>query len=108
MTVQYSGNLLVKVRNRPFAGLLAGPQPLTIPGYRLGPLFKAHYATAMLAAVQLADHWLTATASAGSDLHPWDEAHRVARSAQYSIYVEPDLLQEAPKARIAPGDAVPQ
>ncbi len=49
----------------------------------------------MFSAVQPADHWLTATASAGSDLHPWDEAHRVARSAQYSIYVEPDLLQEA-------------
>ena len=70
MTVQYSGNLLVKVRNRPFAGLLAGPQPLAIPGYRLAPLFKAHHATAMFAAAQPADHWLTATASAGSDLHP--------------------------------------
>src|SRR5271167_4374186 len=34
-------------------------------------------------------------ASAGRDLDPWDEAHRVAREAQYSIYVEPDLLQEA-------------
>ena len=95
MAIQYSGNLLVKVRNRPFAGLLAGTQPLAIPGYRLAPLFKAHHATAMFSAVQPADHWLTATASAGSDLHPWDEAHRVARSAQYSIYVEPDLLQEA-------------
>jgi hypothetical protein len=102
MTVQYSGNLLVKVRNRPFAGLLAGPQPLAILGYRLAPLFNAHHATAMFAAAQPADHWLTATASAGSDLHPWDEAHRVARSAQYSIYVEPDLLQEAPAAPVFP------
>src|SRR5208282_2320046 len=39
------------------------------------------------------------------DLHPWDEAHRVARSAQYSIYVEPDLLQEALPA---PGVAAQQ
>jgi hypothetical protein len=98
MTIQYSGNLLVKIRSRPFAGLLAGPQPLTIPGYRLAPLFNAHHATAMFSAVQPADHWLTATANAGNDLHPWDEAHRVARSAQYSIYVEPDLLQESPAA----------
>ena len=108
MAIQYSGNLLVKVRNRPFAGLLAGPQPLAIPGYRLAPLFKAHHATAMFAAAQPADHWLTATASAGSDLHPWDEAHRVARSAQYSIYVEPDLLQEAPEAPVAPEAAAQQ
>ena len=108
MAIQYSGNLLVKVRNRPFAGLLAGPQPLAIPGYRLEPLFKAHHATAMFAAAQPADHWLTATASAGSDLHPWDEAHRVARSAQYSIYVEPDLLQEAPEAPVAPEAAAQQ
>src|SRR4029077_9940565 len=108
MTVQYSGNLLVKVRNRPFAGLLAGPQPLAIPGYRLAPLINAHHATVTFAAAQPADHWLTATASAGSDLHPWDEAHRVARSAQYSIYVEPDLLQEAPEAPVAPEAAAQQ
>ena len=56
MTIQYSGNLLVKIRSRPFAGLLAGPQPLTIPGYRLAPLFNAHHATAMFSAVQPADH----------------------------------------------------
>jgi hypothetical protein len=98
MAILYSGNLLVKVRQRPFAGLLAGAQPLAIQGYRLAPLFNAHHATAMFSAVQPADHWLTATASAGSNLHPWDEAHRVARSAQYSIYVEPDLLQEAQAA----------
>ena len=67
--IQYSGNLLVKVRNRPFAGLLAGPQPLTIPGYRLEPLFKAHHAGPMFSAAQPADHWLTATASAGRDRH---------------------------------------
>ena len=85
MAIHYSGTLLVKVRQRPFAGLLAGAQPLTIPGYRLGPLFKAHHAAPMFSAVQPADHWLTATASAGSDLHPWDEAHRAARSTQYSI-----------------------
>jgi Subtilase family len=108
MTVQYSGNLLVKVRQRPFAGLLAGPQPLAIPGYRLAPLFNAHHATAMFAAAQPADHWLTANASAGSDLHPWDEAHRVARSAQYSIYVEPDLLQEAPEGPVLPEAAAQQ
>jgi hypothetical protein len=95
MAIQYSGNLLVKVRQRPFAGLLAGPQPLTIQGYRLDPLFNALHTRPMFSAAQPADHWLTATASAGRDLHPWDEAHRVARSAQYSIYVEPDLLQEA-------------
>ena len=95
MAIQYSGNLLVKVRSRPFAGLLAGPQPLAIGGYRLEPLFKAHHASPMFSAAQLADHWLTATAAAGHDRHPWDEAHRAARSAQYSIYVEPDLLQEA-------------
>ena len=98
MAIQYSGNLLVKVRQRPFAGLLAGAQPLSIPGYRLTPLFNAHHASAMFSAVQPADHWLTATASTGSDLHPWDEAHRVARSVQYSIYAEPDLLQEAAAA----------
>jgi hypothetical protein len=95
MAFQYSGNLLVKVRQRPFAGLLAGAQPLAIPGYRLEPLFNAHHATPMFSAVQPADHWLTATANAGSDFHPRDEAHRVARSARYSIFVEPDLLQES-------------
>ena len=95
MAIQYSGNLLVKARQRPFAGLLAGAQPLTIQGYRLEPLFKAHHATPMFSATQPADHWLTATANGGSDVHPWDVAHRVARAAQYSIYVEPDLLQEA-------------
>jgi len=63
MAIQYSGNLLVKVRQRPFAGLLAGPQPLAIPGHRLEPLFKAHYATPMFSAVQPVDHWLTATAT---------------------------------------------
>ena len=94
MAIQYSGNLLVKVRQRPFAGLLAGAQALAIRGYRLEPLFKGHRATPMFSALQPADHWLTATASAGSDLHPWDGAHRVAPGAQYSIYVEPDLLQE--------------
>jgi len=95
MAIQYSGNLLVKVRQRPFAGLLAGAQPLAIQGYRLAPLFRAHHATPMFSAAQPADHWLSATANAGSDLHPWDEAHRIARAAQYSIYIEPDLLQEA-------------
>jgi hypothetical protein len=108
MEVQYSGNLLVKVRQRPFAGLLAGAQPLGIQGYRLAPLFNAHHVSPMFSAVQPADHWLTATAKAGSDLHPWDEAHRVARSAQYSIYVEPDLLQEAPAAPVFPEAAVQQ
>jgi hypothetical protein len=98
MAILYSGNLLVKVRRRPFAGLLAGAQPLAIPGYRLAPLFNAPHASPMFSAVQPADHWLTATANAGRDLNPWDEAHRVARSAQYSIYVEPDLLQEAQAA----------
>ena len=98
MAIQYSGNLLVKVRQRPFAGVLAGPQPLGDPGYRLATLFNAHHATAMFSAMQPSDHWLSATANAGRDLHPWDEAHRVARSAQYSIYVEPDLLQEATAA----------
>jgi hypothetical protein len=52
-------------------------------------------------ALQPADHWLTATAGAGSGVHPWDEADRGARSAQYLIYVEPDLLQEAPTPSIA-------
>jgi Subtilase family len=94
MAIHYSGNLLVKVRQRPFVGLLAGAQPLAIQGYRLAPLFNAHHATAMFAAAQPADHWLSASASGGRDAHPWDEAHRVAREAQYSIYVEPDLLQE--------------
>src|SRR6516165_3111160 len=108
MTIQYSGNLLVKVRNRPFAGLLAGPQPLTIPGYRLEALFKAHHAGAMFSAVQPADHWLTATATAGHDRHPWDEAHRVARAAGYSIYVEPHLLQEAAGVPAAPVAAAQQ
>jgi len=61
----------------------------------LQPLFNGHRATPMFSAVQPADYWLSATASAGRDLDPWDEAHRVAREAQYSIYVEPDLLQEA-------------
>ena len=98
MAIQYSGNLLVKVRQRPFAGMLAGAQPLAIQGYRLEPLFNAHHASAMFSAVQPADHWLTATAASGHDVHPWDEAHRVARAAQYSIYVEPDLLQEVPAA----------
>ena len=106
--IQYSGNLLVKVRNRPFAGLLAGPQPLTIPGYRLEPLFKAHHAGPMFSAAQPADHWLTATASAGRDRHPWDEAHCVARAAGYSMYVEPDLMQEAPGAPAAPATAAQQ
>lgn len=75
--------------------MLAGPQPLAIPGYRLERLFNAHHTTPMFSAVQPADRWLSAAASAGSDLHPWDAAHRVARSAPYSIYVEPDLLHEA-------------
>src|SRR5262252_8088096 len=101
MEILYSGNLLVKVRQRPFAGLLAGAQPLAIPGYRLAPLFNAHHASPLFSAVQPADHWLRATASAGSDLHPWDEAHRVARGAQYSIYVEPDLLHETQPAPVA-------
>jgi hypothetical protein len=108
MAIQYSGNLLVKVRQRPFAGLLAGPQPLAIPGYRLEPLFKAHHASPMFSAAQPADHWLTATAAAGHDVHPWDEAHRVARVAQYSIYVEPDLLQAAPEPPVAPAVAAQQ
>ena len=95
MAIHYSGNLLVKVRQQPFASLLAGAQPIAIPGYRLVPLFNAHHATPMFSAVQPADHWLAARANAGRDLHPWDEAHRVAREAQYSLYVEPDLLQEA-------------
>ena len=106
MVIHYSGNLLVKVRQRPFAGLLAGAQPLASQGYRLAPLFNAHHATAMFSAMQPSDHWLSATANAGRDLHPWDQAHRVARSAQYSIYVEPDLLQEtlpAPEATAPQG-----
>jgi hypothetical protein len=94
MAIQYSGNLLVKIRQRPFAGLLAGAQPLAIQGYRLEPLFNAHHASPMFSTTQPADHWLSAAANAGRDLHPWDEAHRVARAAQYSIYVEPDLMQE--------------
>jgi hypothetical protein len=93
MAALYSGNLLVKVRQRPFAGLLATPQPLAIPGYRLEPLFKARHANPMFSALQPADHCLSAAASAGSDLHPWDAAHRVARSAPYSIYVEPWRLR---------------
>ena len=108
MAIHYSGNLLVKVRQRPFAGLLRGRQRLAIRGYRLEPLFKAHQATPMFSAAQPADHWLTATANAGRDLHPWDEAHRVARNARYSIYVEPDLLQEAPGAPAAPSAAAQQ
>jgi len=72
MAIQYSGNLLAKDRQRPFAGLLAGAQPVAIQGYRLAPLFNAHRATWMFSAAQPADHWLSATASAGHDLHPWD------------------------------------
>jgi hypothetical protein len=53
MAFQYRGNLLVKVRQRPFAGLLAGAQPLAIQGYRLTPLFNGHHATPMFSAVQL-------------------------------------------------------
>jgi len=108
MATQYSGNLLVKVRQRPFADLLAGARPLTIQGYRVEPLFKAHHASPMFSATQPADHWLTATANGGSDVHPWDMAHRVARAAQYSIYVEPDLLQEAPAAPAAPAATAQQ
>ena len=108
MTIQYSGNLLVKVRQRPFAGLLAGRQRMTIRGYRLEPLFQAHHASPMFSAAQPADHWLTATAATGRDLHPWDEAHRVARAAQYSIYVEPDLLLEAPEVPPTPEAAAQQ
>jgi hypothetical protein len=52
MAALYSGNLLVKVRQRPFAGLLAGPQLLAIPGYRLEPLFKARHANPMFSALQ--------------------------------------------------------
>jgi hypothetical protein len=79
---------------------------LAIQGYRLEPLINAHHASPMFSATQPPDHWLAATANAGSDLHPWDEAHRVARTAQYSIYVEPDLLQEvlpAPEATAQQG-----
>ena len=75
MAVHYSGNLLVKIRQRPFAGLLAGPQPLAIPGYRLQPLFQAHHASPMFSAAQPADHWLKARSATGQDIHPWDEAH---------------------------------
>jgi hypothetical protein len=52
MAFQYSGNLLVKVHQRPFAGLLAGAQPPAIQGYRLTPLFNGHHATPMFSAVQ--------------------------------------------------------
>ena len=50
MTAQYSGNLLVTVRNRPFAGLLADARPLAIPAIGW-PLFNAHHVTAMFSAV---------------------------------------------------------
>jgi hypothetical protein len=77
---------------------------VSVPGYRLEPLFRAHHASPVFSALQPADHWLSATATAGGDLGLWDEAHRVARAAQYSIYVEPDLLQQLhfPPAGAAP------
>jgi hypothetical protein len=95
MAFQYRGNLLVKVPPAAICWLAGRGAATCDPGLSPGALFKAHHATPMFSAVQPADHWLTATANAGSDLHPWEEAHRVARSAQYSIYVEPDLLQES-------------
>jgi hypothetical protein len=94
MTIQYSGNLLVKARQRPFAGLLAGPQALALPGYGLEPLFNGRRASPQFIAAQPADHWLLARPASGSDAHPWDEAHRAAAAVQYSVYVEPDLLQQ--------------
>jgi hypothetical protein len=97
MAVLYSGKLLVKVRGRPFSVLLAGAQPLSIPGHTLEALFKAHNASPHFRATQTqpGDHWLLATPRQGSNEHPWDAAHRVASHSNYSIYVEPDLLQEA-------------
>jgi hypothetical protein len=95
MAIHSSGKLLIKIRQRPLAALLAGPTPLTVRGYKLEPLFNGHRASPAFSAMQPADHWLSAVASAGSDLHPWDEAHRVAGAAQYSFYAEPDLLQQA-------------
>lgn len=96
MVVQSSGKLLVKVRQQPFAALLGGAQPMTVPGYRLAPLFEGHRASPMFSATQPADHWLVASPQTGRDEHPWDEAHRAAQARQYSVYVEPDLLQEVP------------
>lgn len=94
MTIQYSGNLMVKARQRPFNALLAGPQALALPGYGLEPLFNGHRASPQFIAAQPADHWLLARPNAGRDAHPWDEAHRAAAAAQYAVYVEPDLLQQ--------------
>jgi hypothetical protein len=104
LRLHYSGNLLVKTGRRPFDGLLTGATAVSVPGYRLEPLFKAHHASPVFSAMQPADHWLSATATAGGELGPWDEAHRVARAAQYSIYVEPDLLQQL---HFPPADADP-
>ena len=97
MAVLYSGKLLVKVRGRPFSVFLAGAQALSIPGHTLEALFKAHNASPHFRATQTqpGDHWLLATPRQGSNEHPWDAAHRVASHSNYSIYVEPDLLQEA-------------
>jgi Subtilase family len=105
MAIQHSGRLLVKTRPQPFHTLLAGAQPFAIQGYRLEPLFRGHQASPMFSATTPAAHWLIATPSVGRDVHPWDEAHRVAGAAQYSIYVEPDLLQEAPSLPAATAQA---
>ncbi len=109
MTIQYSGNLLVRVRQRPFTALFVGAQPLALPGYLpLEPLFRGFHASPRFSAAAPMDHWLVARPSAGGDAHPWDEAHRVAANAQYSIYVEPDLLHESgsgPAETAAPAPA---
>ncbi|MBZ9765507.1 S8/S53 family peptidase [Mesorhizobium sp. CA6] len=102
MALKGNGQLLVKVRNQPFAVLFSATQPFAIPGYSLEPLSTAVQTRPQFTAAAAADHWLLAKpATLVDDLAPWDTAHAAASAHNYAHYVEPDILHE--RSTIAPG-----
>jgi subtilisin family serine protease len=95
MALQSNGQLLVKVRGRPFSALFSAAPPFALPGYVLEPLSTAPQMRTTFSASVPADHWLLAKPAAPSqDATPWDSAHAAANANGYLHYVEPDILHE--------------
>jgi len=93
MTLEHSGKLLIRVSGQAYNSLQPGTGILNVPNYHLEPLFKAYQRTPAFSPGQLRDHWFLAAQLAFDEDNPWDIAHRIAGSAGYAFYAEPDLLQ---------------
>lgn len=106
----HSGRMIVKVPQQDTAKIVDNATGIRVSGYRPEPLFPAFQRTERFGSVERQDHWLLLVPDdAASGESPWDIAHSIASARDYSVYVEPDLLDDSnyvpPEADLEP--AVP-